>query len=128
MYFLKRETAIDEMRRAGRERAFIARQIERERCDLFRRAEPAERLALDEGVARRGGAALRRDALIERRRLDRARADRVAADALADEIDRHRLGEADEPRLAGRIDEAVGRGFERGDARRHVDDRGALPG
>ena len=38
------------MRRARRERRLVARQIHRERGDLLGRAEPAERLAADEGL------------------------------------------------------------------------------
>src|SRR5690242_7139544 len=87
---LKRKAAVDEVDRAGGEGRFVGGEIDRQRRDLFRRAETAHRLALDKAAPRRLGAAgqqhtLHRDALFERGGGHRARADRVAADALGDE-------------------------------------------
>src|SRR3954454_17849794 len=84
-------TAVDQLRGAGRERRLVGREIDREQRDLLGAAEPAHRLAADEGgldlrerlPARLG---LLGDALAQRRRLDGARADRIAADAAGDEI------------------------------------------
>src|SRR5690348_16208618 len=102
---------------AGGEACLVAREIERERRDLLGRAEAAERLARDEGLADRIAAALCGDAILERLRLDGAGADRVAADTLLEVVDGDRLGEADHRGLAGAVDEAVGRAFDRGRAR-----------
>src|ERR1700754_1497415 len=44
----QRPAAVDDMRDAGGEGAFIAGEIPRERADLIRGAEPAHRLAADE--------------------------------------------------------------------------------
>ena len=48
---LKCPAAVDDMRDAGRECALVAGEIDGKRCDLFRRAEPAHRLARDEHLA-----------------------------------------------------------------------------
>src|SRR6185437_14497552 len=95
--------------------------------DLLGGAEPAHRLAVDEGLAHRVGTALSLDAIVERRRLDGARGDRIAAYALLDEVGGDRFGEADDGSLGSAVDEAVGDAAHRGGARRDVDDRGATP-
>src|SRR3546814_15695926 len=56
---------------------------------------------------------------------DGTEADAVAADALLDEVGRHRLGEADDRRLAGAVDAAVGQAAQRRGDRGHVDERAA---
>src|SRR6266853_1909627 len=74
---LKRPAAIDDMRDAGGERAFVAGEIDRERCDFLRRAEPPHRLAADEHLApsgARGGGAVQ-----HRRRLDGAGANTITS-------------------------------------------------
>src|SRR5882762_10188485 len=48
---LQRPAAIDEMRDAGRERAFVAGKIDRKRRDFLGCAEPSHRLPADEHVA-----------------------------------------------------------------------------
>src|SRR5712691_9324238 len=48
---LQRPAAIDEMRDAGRERAFVAGKIDRKRRDFLGRAEPSHRLPAHEHVA-----------------------------------------------------------------------------
>src|SRR5215204_5638025 len=53
----QRKAAVDDVDRAGRERGFVRGEIDRESGDLLRGAEPPHRLALDEGLARRLGAA-----------------------------------------------------------------------
>src|ERR1700731_4506085 len=84
---LKRHPAVDEMGLAGNVARLVAGKKEGQQSDLFGRAEPAHRLAVDEGLphhVRWLPRLLRqcRDALVERRRFDRAGADGVAADAL----------------------------------------------
>jgi hypothetical protein len=48
------------------------------------------------------------DAVLQRRRVDGAGADGIAADALADEVGRHALGQADHRGLGGAVDERIG--------------------
>src|SRR5436305_1449943 len=74
--------AIDDMDGAGGEAGLVAREVKRERGDLFGAAEPSHRLALDEALARCCIVAGVVQALLERWRVDRARADRIAANAL----------------------------------------------
>src|SRR5271166_1719504 len=110
---LQRKPPIDQMDVSGGEGALIGGEVDRERGDLVRFAEPAHRLAVDELLADLLGrlaprTALRLYAPVERRAFDRARTDGVAAHALPDEVGRHRLGEADHRRLRGAIDIAVG--------------------
>ena len=111
------------MRDAGGEGAFVAGEIDGERGDFFRGAEPAHRLAADEHVAAAG--AERRGAAQHRRRFDGAGADRVAADALGDEIDRDRARQRRDGGLGRAVDVAVGRGLEHAGGRGDVDDRAA---
>ena len=49
---VQRKAAVDDVDRAGGEGGFVGGEIDRERRDLLRRAEPAHRLALDKGRAR----------------------------------------------------------------------------
>src|SRR5204863_4136594 len=72
--------------------------------------------------------AQRLDTLVQRRRLDGPGTNAVAADALADEVHRHRLGEADHGRLGGAVDVAVGRGLAGSDGGGDVDDGAAALG
>src|SRR5208337_3941663 len=116
---LQREAAVDQMDLPGGEGALVGGEIDRERGHLLRLAEPAHRLAVDEGLAHdRDGlsarAAQRLDAPFERGALDRAGADGVAADPLADEVGRDRLGEPDHRRFRRAIDIAVGDAPHRG--------------
>src|SRR4051812_46225899 len=88
---LEGPATIDDVSDAGRERTLVDGEIERERSDFVRCAEPPHRLPRDEHVpaawACRGGA------LQHRRRLDRAGADAIATDALRYEVDGNRAGE-----------------------------------
>src|ERR1700676_1819685 len=76
----QRPAAIDDMRDARRKSAFVAREINRERRDLFGSAEPSHRLSGHEHLASAG--ACGGGAAQHRWRLDRAGADAVTADAL----------------------------------------------
>src|SRR6266404_4869661 len=87
----KRPATIDEMRDAGRERAFVAGKIDRKRRDFLGRAEPSHRLPAHEHVAAsrtRGGRAVQ-----HRGRLDGAGANTITSYALGDEIGGDRAGQ-----------------------------------
>src|SRR5262249_37863842 len=107
----QREAAIGEECRAGGIARLIGGQIDGDGRHFFDRAEPAHGLAFDEHATRLVLPAhlspQRLDALVERRRLDGTGADGVAADALADEVDRHGLGEAHHGGFGGPVDVAV---------------------
>src|SRR6266550_4675608 len=49
----EREAAVDQMDRTGGERGFVRGEVDRQRRYLLGIAEPAQRLALDKGAARR---------------------------------------------------------------------------
>src|SRR5262249_49366284 len=70
---------------AGGIGALVGGEVERQGGDLLGRAQPAHRLAGDEGGAGLLIIALGLHAAFERRRLDRAGTDGAAADAAADE-------------------------------------------
>src|SRR5207253_871097 len=90
---LKAEAAIDDVQPTSGETRLVAGEIDDEMGDFLGGAEPAHRLAVDEGLAHRLAAALRLDAVVERRRLDGPRRDRVAAYALLDVVGGDRFGE-----------------------------------
>src|SRR5277367_5199190 len=95
---LQCKSTVDDEGLAGGEGALVGGEVDGDRVDLLRLAEPAHRLAVDERLAHglerlAARLAQRLDPAVERRALDRARADGVAAHALADVIGRHRLGE-----------------------------------
>ena len=96
--------------------------------DFHRRAEPAHGLAVLEILAHLGlGAAglrrERRDAAIERWRIDCARADGVGAHAATDEIGGDRLGQPDHRGLGCAVGMPVGETAHGGSARGDIDDR-----
>src|ERR1700734_2712937 len=122
------KSAVDDEGLAGGEGALVGGKVDGDRGDLLRLAQPAHRLAVDEGLPHgldRLAARLTQglDPAVERRALDRAGADGVAAHALADGVGRHRLGEADHRGLRGAVDVAVGDAAHRGRAGSDVDDR-----
>src|ERR1700722_3754807 len=122
------KSAVDNEGLAGGEGALVGGEVDGDRGDLLWLAEPAHRLAVDEGLAHAidrlaARLAQRVDAPVERWALDRAGADGVAAYALGDVIGRNRLGQADHRRLRGAVDVAVGDAAPRGGARGDVDDR-----
>src|SRR5437762_1420052 len=69
----QRPAAVDEMRDTGRERALVAGEVDGERSDFVRGAEPSHRLPRDEHVASAGAG--RRGPLQHRGCFNRARAD-----------------------------------------------------
>src|SRR6202012_5545576 len=106
------KSTVDNEGLAGGEGALVGGEVEGDRGDLLRLAEPAHRLPVDERLAHlldRLAARLAQclDSAVERRALDRAGADGVAAYPLADEVGRHRLGEADDRGFRGAVDVAV---------------------
>src|SRR3984957_15288127 len=110
---LQCKSTIDDEGLAGGEGALVGGEVDGDRGDLFRLAEPAHRLAVDErlahGVERLAARLAERvDPPVERGALDRAGADGVAAHALADEVGRDRLGQANHRGLRGAVDVAVG--------------------
>src|ERR1700729_3214425 len=122
------KSAIDNEGLAGGEGALVRGEIDGDRGDLLRLAEPAHGLAVDERLPHgldRLAARLAQglDPAVERRTLDRAGADGVAAHALADVVGRHRLGEADHCGLRGAVDVTVGDAAHRGGARGDIDNR-----
>src|ERR1700730_4802932 len=122
------KSAVDNEGLAGGEGALVGGEVDGDRGDLLWLAEPAHRLAVDEGLAHAidrlaARLAQRVDPPVERRALDRAGADGVAAYALADVVRRHRLGEADHGGLRGAVDVAVGNAAHRRGAGGDVDDR-----
>src|SRR5438552_6639096 len=119
---------IDDKGLTGDESRFVAGEIDHQCGDFLRAGQTAHGLAGDEGLAGLFIVALLVHAIIEGRCIDGAGANGVAADALVDEVDRQRLGEADDRGLGGAIDEAVGRALYRGGNRGHVDDRTLAPG
>src|SRR3984885_7797999 len=105
---LQCKSAIDDEGLAGGEGALVGGEVDGDCGDLFRLAEPAHRLAVDErlahGVGRLGARLAQRvDPSVKRGALDRAGADSVAAHALADGVGRDRLGEADHRGLRGAV-------------------------
>src|SRR5947199_7958759 len=84
----QRPAAIDDMRDAGRERTLVAGEVNGERGDFLRGAEPSHRLPAHEHLApaRPCGSG----AVEHRRRLDGAGTDTIAADGPGDEIDSNR--------------------------------------
>src|ERR1700688_4856245 len=119
--FSQRPSAIDDMRDAGCKRALVAGEIDRERADFLRGAEPSHRLPADEHFApsrTRGGGAVQ-----HRWRFDGAGADAVAANALGDEIGGDRAGQRRHGGLGRAVDVAVGRGLEYAGGRGDVHDR-----
>src|SRR5512134_370674 len=79
---LDRHAAIHRKGDAGRERGLVGGEVDEQRDDVVGGAQPAHRLAGDEGLARLDRVGERVDAVLQRRRVDRPRAHRVAADAL----------------------------------------------
>src|ERR1700734_1354830 len=125
---LQCKSAIDDEGLAGGEGALVRGEIDGDRGDLLRLAEPAHRLAVDERLAHgldRLAARLAQglDPAVERRAFDRAGADGVATHALADGVRRHGFGEADHRGLRGAVDVTVGDATHRGGAGGDVDDR-----
>src|SRR5436190_20802888 len=101
---LKRKTAVDQMNMPGREARFVRSETDGKHRHFIGRAEPSHGLAIHEAATYDGNRLLgrfrkRRDAFVERGRLDGAGADRVRADAALDEIRRHRFGEPDHRRF-----------------------------
>src|SRR5579863_3034050 len=107
---LKRPTAVDNMRNAGGECAFIAGEIKREQGDFLRGAEPAHRLARNEHFEPTGASG--GGAIEHRWRLDGAGAYAVTTYALGDEIGGDRAGQRGDRGLGRAIDIAVGCGLE----------------
>ena len=106
----------------------IAGQVQRQRGDLFRLAQPSHGLARLELRAGLRVVAIGMQTRLQRRRIHGARADGIAANALRDEIRRHRLREPDDRGLGGAIGAAIRHAGDGAGHRRHVDDRAAARG
>src|SRR5262245_15523428 len=117
---------------ARRESRLVRGQIHGDGGHLLGGAEAAHGLAGDEhGAGLVGAADLAAeggDAVVEGGRLDGAGADAVAAHPLADEVHRHRLGQADDGGLGRPVDVAVGRGPHGAHRRGDADDGAAALG
>ena len=83
--------------------------MQRERGDLLRFSQAADRLTRLELRACLRIVAIRMQARLQRRGIDGAGADGIAADTLRDEVRGDGLGEADDRRLGGAVRTAIRR-------------------
>ena len=117
-----RNTTVDGVSLTCYKRRFVGCQEHDQRRDLLGLCQPSHRLSGDELLPCNHGVRLDIDPLVQRRGLDGAWANGVAAHALANVIDGHTFGQANDRGFGGTVNEAVGQPLDAAAHAGHVDD------